>query len=482
MDTLSGDVLEYLGTFLQTRAVVALSSMCRGHRATLVHTGRRQFRINKARQRKLRNMVDGWPYIQSLIYGGNGSIDNGMLDDIAHLVSLQRLDMSNADFMKNCDLSPVLRNCPLRVLHLSGCKTLPHGTEKALVMGKALEVLDLSRCGIGVEMTVAIARACTRLTTLNLAGSYHSIMCPTIAALGRLPMLTSLNLDRCSVLACVRDISHYTGLVRLDMSRTGITDADVMGLTKCAKLQRIALNYCFYITCAVAHALNEFPLLTHVSFCLCRLVGSEATRVLFSGKLKLISYAPGLRDSSDSIRYIATSSHVHTVTISGGTLPREFGEHLERAGSLRRLIFRTSLVGGDGLATLARIQQLTMLQLVNNTTITDTCMPHICRLRRLTHLSIKDCFFVTIDGIHCLKGHKTLQHLSIDVYDPNGWRSAGMESMVRDLQQRHGVDCSVRFNGELLTLSLDSGQCEKFLANDSWSVDDDEEQSRYCIE
>ncbi len=248
-----------------------------------------------------------------------------------------------------------------------------------------------------------------RSFALSVAGT--SVSTPAARQLARLKKLVGLDVSVCSRMTdeSFGALAGAPGLVLLVAAGTDISNGGLSELAEMPKLVALDLETCDDVTDSSCRVLANMSGLRGLSL---RKTGFEKQRVGDVGLEKLTSLQrlelldlEGNAVSNDGLKPLARLQELRELNLSILPLTDAGLAHLPDVPKLQSLSVRYSegfagvIVTDAGVRSLARLSQLTSLNLTGARRITDACAADIAQLKQLQTLNLSAAG-LTKDGIH----------------------------------------------------------------------------------
>lgn len=322
----------------------------------------------------------------------NHTISSKGFEVLAHLRNLKVLGIESATGPELQAIFPLIKDCPLVELDISGSGTFTGVGLEILNCKKTLRKLDAS-CFRGQidEKGMASFRDFTALTHLDLHG--HTKIKKGIKYLEGMAELESLNLYGCISMPDEDLSSLFRKLTKLASLNMGFCWAQKgHGLVYPASLTDLYLVESKQLTDAAFENLPCKDKLVHVNLFQCLPLTDKGVAA-FRDMKQLRSFNVGCIRAltNESLKTIGTNTGLTNLNVSDN-------DHFD----------------DEGLAYLKNLKQLEVLNLWHTKGLTGSCFKHFAGMTKLVELNLADCHHLESRYFSNLKALPSLENLYLD--------------------------------------------------------------------
>lgn len=400
--------------------------------------------------------------IWRLMLGEYPGVDDGWLPPFASSLLID-LDLAGCRQVTDKGLASLAGQSTLCHLVLDHC-TITDDTAATLAGFRKLRTLSMRHCDTITFVTVASIGGLLQLVSLNLEmcsalsglrrlqrltnleelnlGWCQSLGNDDVAALSALTNLTGLELARTTVSCCaLGQLAELNQLKRLGLAGTIINDGALVLLRPLTALQSLDLGWCTNLTDACAKHIAAADTLQELNFAYCQVGDSMLSQLSAMTHLQSLNL-DSCNVSDRGLRYLGDLKSLSLLNLSENSMILDDGiTHLVGLSKLQALDLSYTGVSDDGIASVTCLTGLTYLNL-DTRRVTDTGLRHLTTLAQLKAL---DLFGARISDVGCsyLGKMKRLERLEVcggSVTDRGVGRLSGLTNLqTLSLAQNHGV-------------------------------------------
>ncbi|KAL0010776.1 hypothetical protein SO802_005884 [Lithocarpus litseifolius] len=377
-------------------------------------------------------LISGLSNLTSLSFRRNNAITAKGMSAFANLVNLVKLNLERCPEIHG-GLINLKGLSKLESLNLKCCNCITNDDMKPLSGLTNLKALQIS-CSRVTDFGITFLKGLHKLSLLNLEG------CPVTAAcldsLSALAALLYLNLNRCSLSddGC-ENLSRFRNLKVLNLGFNEITDACLVHLKGLTNLESLNLD-----SCKIGdEGLVNLTGLRHLK-CLelsDTEVGSSGLRhlsglanleslnlsftVIDDGGLRKLSGLSSLKSLNLDVRQISDAGLAALTSLTGLNHLDLFGARITDAGTNHLRNFKNlrslEICGGGltdtGVKNIKNLSYLRLLNLSQNSNLTDKTLELISGLTELVSLNVSNSRITSV-GLRHLKTLKNMKSLTLE--------------------------------------------------------------------